>query len=147
MMDIPNYNGKYEIDEFGNVYSKAKGRLLKPSKSVKGYMVLNLNKKSRPLHQLIAESFIDSNYKSKGLVVDHIDRNKTNNELSNLRLVSKKDNYINSDYYENRRKGHIHIRSSGNFRAIISINGTRYDKTFKSELEAQDYINTKATTI
>jgi len=143
MIDIPNYNGKYKIDKLGNVYSKAKGRLLKPSKSVRGYMVLNLNKKTRPLHQLLVESFIDSSYKSKGLVVDHIDRDKTNNELSNLRLVSKKDNYVNSDYYENRSKGHIQVRSNGNFRAITSINGVRYDKTFKSELEAQSYINNK----
>jgi len=143
MIDIPNYKGKYNIDKSGNVYSKAKGRLLKPSKSVRGYVVLTLNKKTRPLHQLVAESFIDSNYKSKGLVVDHIDRDKTNNELSNLRLVSKKDNYINSDYYENRSKGHIRIRSNGSFRAIISIDGTRYDKTFNTELEAQEYLTNK----
>ena len=143
MIDIPNYNGKYKIDKSGNVYSKPKGRFLKPSKSVRGYMVLNLNKKTRPLHQLIVESFVDSDYKSKNLVVDHIDRDKTNNVLSNLRLVSKKDNYINSDYYENRNKGCIHLRSNGRFRAIISIKGIRYDKTFKSESEAQEYLTNK----
>lgn len=143
MIDIPNYNGKYSIDKLGNVYSKSKGRLLKPSKSVRGYMVLNLNKKTRPLHQLLVESFIDSDYKSKNLVVDHIDRDKTNNVLSNLRLVSKKDNYVNSDYYENRKKGCIHLRGNGTFRAIVSIKGIRHDKTFKSELEAQEYLTNK----
>ena len=143
MIDIPNYNGKYKIDKSSNVYSKAKGRLLKPSKSVRGYMVLTLNKKTRPLHQLVVESFVDSNYKSKGLVVDHIDRDKTNNELSNLRLVSKADNYINSDHYENRKKGCVHLRSNGTFRAVVSIKGIKHDKTFNTELEAQEYLTGK----
>ena len=143
MIDIPNYNGKYKIDKSSNVYSKAKGRLLKPSKSVRGYMVLTLNKKTRPLHQLVVESFVDSNYKSKGLVVDHIDRDKTNNELSNLRLVSKADNYINSDHYENRKKGCVNLRSNGTFRAIVSIKGIKHDKTFNTELEAQEYLTGK----
>jgi hypothetical protein len=143
MIDIPNYSGKYKIDKSSNVYSKAKGRLLKPSKSVRGYMVLNLSKKTRPLHQLMIESFVDADYKSKNLVVDHIDRNKNNNELSNLRLVSKKDNYINSDYYENRTKGHIRARSNGSFRAVVTVNGVRHDKTFKTKYEAQEYLNIK----
>ena len=143
MIDIPSYSGKYKIDEFGNIYSKPKGRLLKSHKSVRGYIIFSLNKKQRPLHQLLIESFVDADYKSKGLVVDHIDRDKTNNELSNLRLVSKADNYINSDYYENRKKGHIQLRSSGRFRARVSVKGTRYDKTFNTELEAQEYLTNK----
>ena len=143
MIDIPSYDGIYKIDELGNVYSKAKGRLLKPYQSVRGYMVLTLNKKTRPLHQLVIESFVDANYKSKGLVIDHIDRDKTNNTLDNLRLVSKSINFINSDFYENRKKGHIRLRSNGNFRAIITIDGIRFNKTFKTKADAERYLTGK----
>lgn len=143
MIDIPKYNGRYKIDELGNVYSESKKRNLKPCKSVKGYMVLTLNKKTRYVHQLVAESFLDSEYKSKGLVADHVDRDKTNNSLSNLRLVSKSDNYINSDYYENRDKAKIQLRSNGTFRLRIAINGEKFDKTFKTKERAQEYLNDK----
>ena len=146
MIDIPNYNGKYQIDELGNVYSKPKGRLLKATNSVRGYMVLNLNKKTRTLHQLVIESFVDSNYKSKGLVIDHINRDKTDNSLMNLRLVTKSENFINSDYYEKRKRGHIYIKDSGNYNAIITVKGVRFDKTFKTEKEAKEYITGKSST-
>lgn len=143
MIDIPSYNGKYKIDDLGNVYSKAKGRLLKPYKSMRGYMVLTLNKKTRALHQLVVESFLDSEYKNKGLVIDHIDRDKANNKLSNLRLVTKSVNFINSDYYEDRKKGCIHLRENGTFRAIITIRGVRSNKTFKTRGEAERYLTGK----
>ena len=143
MKEIPNYNGKYLISKEGSVYSVPKGRLLSPSKSVRGYMVLNLNKKTRPLHQLIIESFVDSNYKAKGLVIDHIDRDKTNNKLSNLRLTSKAENFKNSDYYDNRKKGCIYNRPNGSYRAIITEDGVKRNKTFKTLEEAQDYLTNK----
>tara|TARA_R110000796_G_C14248520_1_gene398257 strand:- start:22 stop:456 length:435 start_codon:yes stop_codon:yes gene_type:complete len=143
MKEIPNYNGRYLISKEGGVYSIPKGRHLKPYKSVRGYLVVNLSKKLRPIHQLVAETYLDASYKDKGLVVDHIDRVKTNNELANIRLISKADNFKNSDYYEDRKKGHIHIRPSGSYRAIITKDGVRKNKTFKTLTEAQRFLTNK----
>ena len=143
MKEIPNYNGRYLISKEGSVYSIPKGRHLKPYKSVRGYLVVNLSKKLRPIHQLVAETYLDASYKDKGLVVDHIDRVKTNNELANIRLISKADNFKNSDYYEDRKKGHIHIRPSGSYRAIITKDGVRENKTFKTLIEAQRFLTNK----
>ena len=43
----------------------------------------------------------------------------------------------------NRKKGRgqIYQRESGNWRAIITINKVKYSKTFKSENEAETFIN------
>ena len=135
MIDIPNYNGKYKIDKSSNVYSKAKGRLLKPSKSVRGYMVLTLNKKTRPLHQLVVESFVDSNYKSKGLVVDHIDRNRANNKINNLRIVSQSENLENND-----SKNYYYCKQRNKFTVQITRGGVRYGKRFSEEQDAIEYV-------
>jgi hypothetical protein len=141
MKEIPNYNGKYLISKEGSVYSIPKGRHLKPYKSARGYLVVNLSKKLRPIHQLVAETYLDASYKDRGLVVDHIDRVKTNNELANIRLVSKADNFKNSDYYENRKKGCICKKPNGSYRAIIIKDGVRKDKTFKTLIEAESFLN------
>jgi len=143
MIDIPNYKGVYKINKFGEVYSINKKRLLKPYVSKRGYEVVTLNKKQRPIHQLIAETFLDINYKEKGFVVDHIDRNKTNNVVGNLRLVNKAENYYNSDYYNGRKKGYLKQRSSGSWNVIITLKGIRYDKTFKDKKEAIIYLTDK----
>ena len=140
MKEIPNYNGNYLISKEGNVYSIPKGRELKPCKSVRGYMVVNLNKKIRPIHQLVAESYIDAIYKDKGLVVDHLNRDKLDNSLSNLRLVSKSENFKNSDYYDNRKKGNIRLRSNGRFRVRLTNNDVKFDKTFKLKVDAECYL-------
>jgi len=143
MIDIPNYNGKYLISKEGDIYSVPKKRNLKPNKSVRGYMVVNVNTKIRPVHQLVCEAYIDSDYKQKGLVVDHINRDKLDNRLSNLRLVDKSVNHKNSDYYESRKKGCIFKRTNGNYRAIITINGSKSDKTFRNLVDAESFIKLK----
>ncbi len=141
MIEIPGYGGKYLLDEHGGVFSKPKNRFLKPTLSSKGYYILTLNKKQRYLHQLYVETLYDQDYKSKGLVVDHIDRNPLNNSLVNLRLVTKSENAMNVD----RKMGEcIYERNKGEYRrfcVIIQKNGKRYDKSFKTYKDALDYRN------
>jgi len=140
MKEIPSYNGKYLVSKDGDVYSNAKNRLLKPYKSIRGYLVVRLNKKNRPIHQLVAETYIDSDYKQGNLVVDHINRDKLDNRLINLRLISKSENYRNSDYYDNRKRGGIYKRPNGNYSASITKDGARTSKTFKTLEEAEEYL-------
>ena len=62
-----------------------------------GYLQLNLNttggRVNRLKHRLIAQQFIPN--PDNLSEVDHIDRNKLNNSLSNLRWVSRSDNLRN----------------------------------------------------
>lgn len=107
---VRGYNGLYEVSNFGNVRSNdrvsfngrtnfiKKGRLLKKSKSVDGYEVLNLcingNQKLHTVHSLVAKSFIGD--VPSGFTVNHKDGDKANNHLSNLEIVSYAENNIHA---------------------------------------------------
>ena len=123
-MEIKDYPN-YLIYDDGRIYSKfGKGRFLKPCNNGRGYMQVSLCKdgkrKQMFVHRLIALHYID-NPENKG-EVDHIDRDKTNNDISNLRWCSHSENGLNKDVY-----GAIKIRGvskiGNRFRSSIKIDG------------------------
>lgn len=63
-----------------------------------GYMTCTIEKKSYRVHRLIADTFLELDESKPE--VDHIDRDKTNNRLDNLRRVSHKENCRNTCSYE-----------------------------------------------
>jgi hypothetical protein len=137
MKKIPKYNGKYLIDKDGNVFSNVKNRLLKPCLNKRGYLVVNVDGVVRPIHQLMAETFLDKNYKNKGLLVDHIDRNKTNNNLVNLRITDKSVNSINRD--REFRLCIFQRRLNGNYYVIFRRNNKIFKGSFKTMENALKY--------
>ena len=99
--DIKGYEGLYQISNLGRVKSlnrmmkkrKCIETIKKPTLSNKGYYRLPLYNNGKvkmyAIHNLVAEAFIDNPYNK--LTVDHIDRNKTNNVVSNLRWATHKE--------------------------------------------------------
>ena len=100
--DIDGYDGVYQVSSFGNFRSKAKGkkfRLLKPQADGHGYFCIRLYKdkvgKTFHAHRLVIKTFLgdrDCPHCGMGLEVNHKDANKTNNRLTNLEYVTRKDN-------------------------------------------------------
>jgi len=95
-MDIIGYPN-YTIDRDGNVKNKITGKVLKPATDSDGYKVIGLTnntiRKTLKIHRLLALHYIP-NPENKPHI-DHIDRNKLNNNLSNLRWASFSENSIN----------------------------------------------------
>lgn len=112
------FEGGYEVSSFGRLRSierivdygwkKAK----RPSKILSlrcgkwGYLytTLSLNKvrKTLKIHRMVATTFID-NPENKPQV-NHIDGDKSNNNISNLEWCTAKEN-VNHAYYKGLRKG------------------------------------------
>lgn len=96
---------------------------LKPHKN--GYLSLtitirDLGQKHLLAHQLIASAFLK--YKFGGnLVVDHIDNDKTNNNINNLRLVTQRENVARA--FENDLPYGVHYcPEKGLYRARTLVN-------------------------
>jgi hypothetical protein len=78
----------------GHLYSKETG-LQVGSKANTGYLRIGISKKYYQVHRLIWEMHYEKIPDDK--IVDHIDRNKSNNFLENLRLASRTENQMNSE--------------------------------------------------
>ncbi|MBD3904465.1 NUMOD4 motif-containing HNH endonuclease [Chryseobacterium sp. Ch-15] len=102
----------FEVSNWGNVRSidreitrtngiplKIKGKIINTSTTAKGYKIVGIRiygtskKNTFKVHNLIYESF--SGKLEVGYEVDHKDRNKSNNALSNLRSVNRRANCLN----------------------------------------------------
>lgn len=92
--DIEGYEGLYQVSDLGRVKSSYTDRILKGSKHITGYLVVNLYKNNigstKRIHRLVAQAFIP-NLENKS-DVNHIDENKTNNKVSNLEWMTTKEN-------------------------------------------------------
>ena len=93
--------GRYEISNLGRVQSSVglKKRIMKSWLTPGGYPRVNLaiekgRKKPYYIHRLMMLAFKPP--PTDGLLVDHIDRIRDNNALSNLRWVTYKQNVQNS---------------------------------------------------
>lgn len=97
-------NSSYYINLYGEVFNKKTGRLLIGSLR-NGYRRVIINGKSLSVHRLVWEA-----YKGKienNMIIDHIDGNRENNNLSNLRCISQSENIKNS--YSLGRSGIIKV--------------------------------------
>ena len=114
--DIKGYEGLYKVSNQGNVISINNGRNVKREANLKGYRIINLWKngigKMFRVHRLVAKAFIP-NPEGKPCI-DHINGNRSDNRVENLRWVTNKENQnnpITKNKFKNRKgKPHHEIQ-------------------------------------
>jgi hypothetical protein len=80
---------EYEVSEYGHL--RRKGKVRKPYLQADGYLVYCLmGHKTRKVHQLVLEAFVGP--KPEGGVCRHLDGNRTNNHITNLRWGTRSEN-------------------------------------------------------
>ena len=95
---IEGYEGKYLISTKGNILNVNKGKYIAQHDNTYGYLRVDLLKridgklvrKAERVHCLVLKTFIGE--RPEGYDIDHIDSNKRNNELCNLRYVTRSEN-------------------------------------------------------
>ena len=131
----------YCIYKDGRVYSEICNRFLKPCDTGLGYLRCNLRndttkkQKLMRVHRLVA--FLHIPNPNNHTEVDHIDRDKLNNNVANLRWVSSSENLINKSVSGTIPYRHIgHQKRDNCFRIHI----TRNKKSiFRKALSASKY--------
>ena len=138
---IDDYDN-YEVSILGNVRNSKTNLSLKPSKKRDGYYHVHLYKngimKNFYIHRLIAYAFIPNPENLP--CIDHIDRDRTNNSISNLRWVSRSNNNRNKPKKQNTSSKFMGVyfdKAKGKYVARISINNKqKYIGIYEKEEDA-----------
>lgn len=145
----------YMISNFGRIKSLrfGKERIMKPSKNNSGYFQteLTVNKKSvsRTIHQMVAVAFLNHVPCGLELVINHKDKDKTNNHVDNLEIITnRKNTERNSPFSVSKYVGVGFHKQSGKWRARIRIGKKeKHLGLFDSELEASEAYQKELTKI
>ena len=121
----------YEISNFGNVRNVKTGRIMKTNVNKDGYYRLNIRNDEECkffILRLVAQTFIP-NPENKPLI-DHIDGNVKNNNVSNLRWATHSENGINKKMNPKNKTGYTGVKFDkryNNYRSQISYNNKNYN--------------------
>ena len=167
--DVIGYEELYQVSNLGRVKSldrvikgkikdyHYKSKILKPGTNNNGHLFVNLHRdnkpKTRTIHQLVAESFLNHTPCGYKLVIDHIDNDKNNNFLDNLQIVTQRLNaskdkknksskYTGVIWHKFNQKWTASIRI-GKSRKYLGYYKDEYDAHLAYQKELNSIINTK----
>lgn len=145
--DVIGYEDVYQVSNFGNIRTLKfnKKRILKKYFNNNGYLSCSLWKngiiKTRTIHQLVAESFLNHIPCGHKLVINHKNFIRTDNRVENIEIITQREN-------TNKQ----HIKSSSQFVGVswantfkkwtarININNKQKNLGyFTTEIEAKEF--------
>ena len=148
--DVEGWEGLYTVSSLGDVISigrtinRKKGALKPVKLAVTGYMAVGLSRNGKTkkmlVHRIVATAFLGKSNKQ----IDHIDGNKENNALSNLRYCSARENatYPNRSNFlkfTSKYPGVHFKKESGKWVSRIRVNGKqKHLGSFLSEVDASN---------
>ena len=101
---------QYEVSNLGNVRNKKTKAVLSQEDTGNGYLCVGLQidkgvyKKTR-VHRMVAMAFLESQRTEERNEVDHINGNKSDNSVDNLRWCTHKENMNNPVTVRKIRRG------------------------------------------
>lgn len=123
---------KYECSNLGQIRNAKTKKILKQNKTHSGYLQVNICKKSYSSHRIVAETFIT---KQEGTTVDHIDKNKENNNINNLRWATS---------FEQSKNRNVRKNINNKIKIDKYDMENKYICTYNSLIEAGKSINDNA---
>lgn len=137
---VSGYN--YAVSSTGKVKSFHSQKIIKPFTNHKGYLIVTLSKDGRKknmrIHRLVAQAFIDNSANLPE--VDHINGERQDNRVENLRWASGSSNTRNREVCRTAKSkfnGVTAHQPSGKWQASAWLNGkNKYIGLFAAEIEA-----------
>lgn len=131
LREIPGYEGKYAITTDGEVWSYSDQMFMSPWVHSCGYLMVSLQEnkdfgkqKNCRVHRLVAMTYLPNPEGKEE--VDHINKNRMDNRLENLRWVTSAENKANAEF-----KGSKKIRTK--------IRCVETGEIFKSMVQAAEF--------
>ena len=150
--DVVGYEGFYQVSNYGRIkvvpHLVSRGfctitcpeKILKPRAKNNRYLFVRLSNgskrtsKEKYVHRLVAEAFLPNcDHKPE---IDHIDGDRTNNFVTNLRWVTRTENVRNPNTFGKWRK-----------KILITTRDEKYSKTFSSLTIASKELNIPLSTL
>ena len=135
--NIKNYE-TYGINKIGEIKDYRTGKIMPQYTNPQGYKKINLRNpngvKCFQVHRLVAIQFIQK--VDNKPEVDHIDRNKSNNNVDNLRWSDDYEQAENRGDFKNNKTGHKYIwfeESCNSYVFNITRNKKKHRKRFNSK--------------
>lgn len=145
MAEFVLYNPKLRVYRDGTVerwFNESRWKTIKNSNNSRGYNIINIENTTISRHRLVAHCFLDVNINDSKILIDHINGNKLDNNVKNLRPVNNAQNQWNTT----KRKGYTFNSNCNKYEAQIYVNKKKiYLGLFNTAEEAhQAYLNAKA---
>lgn len=148
--DIPGWEGLYCASNFGRFlalsrivpkhhgHRRVEPHLLIPSIHRNGYIKLTFcagrKRKTVLAHRLVAMTFIPNPYNKP--TIDHIDRNRQNNKVENLRWCTLSENMHNELTVEHCRNLNLGRINRESWRPVVAIKNREVYKIYESIKQA-----------
>jgi hypothetical protein len=138
--ELEGYDFKYIVSKNGKIFKYKDGKIneLKNYNNGIGYQMVSLKingkYKLHYVHRLVAKSFLDN--PNDLIEVNHIDFDKSNNNLSNLEWCTRKQNV--SHYHSSKFKDIKYERKVKNFcviKQLYSIDFYKYSKKWRLRIK------------
>ncbi len=116
--DIPEFENRYQIDEVGQIRNASTLTMVSSCPDKDGYLQIGLRKLGIrkkfffKIHKLVSLCFLKIPDNISEMQIDHIDRNKVNNNYLNLRWVTQQENCDNrkaTAWKTNKTSGELYI--------------------------------------
>ena len=140
---VKSYEGMYKVSNLGRVMNARTGRILKAGTSNMGYQIVSLRKNSKSstkkIHRIVCQAFL-TNPENKRCT-DHINHNRADNNLLNLRYATHQENSRNMSLKTSNTSGVIGVyfnKKRKKYHAQIRLNGkTTHIGYYKTLSEAK----------
>jgi 3'-phosphoadenosine 5'-phosphosulfate sulfotransferase len=136
----------YYVSNFGRVKNLKTQRILKGIEDAYGYLKVTIQGRNLYIHRLVALHFFEN--PDEKLYIDHIDGNRKNNHVSNLRFATSSENSMNRAKIGNTSSIYkgvcFHIRKNKWIASIMIDGKSKHLGYFENEEDAGLAYNKKA---